>query len=99
MMRHSLIAAAIGLGLLTAAGLAAPASAAPRAAAPDHAVQAITPVHDLRGWHDHRPVRPYVAPPRARWVPPRPVWHRHPPAPRHHDWHADRHGYQQFGWR
>jgi hypothetical protein len=99
-MRHSLFAAAIGVGLLTMAGLAAPASAAPRAtAAPDHAVQAVTPVHDLRGWHPHRHVRPHVAPPRARWVPPRPVWHRHPPAPPRHDWRTDRRGYQRFGWR
>ena len=88
-MRRLIIAAAVGLSFLSAAGLSAPASARGLA----------TPVHDTSGWQPHQHARPHFVPPRAFWAPPRPHWHR--PAPHAHYGHRDyqRDGWQRFGWR
>lgn len=74
-MRSLLVAAALGLGLLSAAATVDPAAAAPYRAGisqPGTSL-AITPVHYQRhGYH-----RPHYAPP------PRHHWHRYAPPPRH----------------
>jgi hypothetical protein len=64
-MRRFIIAAALGLGLLSAGGVAAPVSAAPGVR------EGVTLVH---GFHDHRHPPRFVRPHHA---PPRPHWHRH----------------------
>ncbi len=85
-MRRFIIAAALGLGLLSAGGIAGTASAAPKAVAEG----GVTLVH---GDHDHRHalrhVRPYFAPPR-------PHWHRHAPWRDHRGYRGP---VQHYGWR
>jgi hypothetical protein len=89
MMRNLLVAAALGLGLLSAA--ANTAAAGPLGgSAPASTAAAVTPVHYQRGYDHRRYHRPrYVPPPRyhaPRYLPPR------------HD-HSWRYHPQQFGWR
>lgn len=88
-MRSLLLAAALGLGLLSAGGSATTATAAPYHAAPVAGLaQAVTPVHYQRPGH-----RPHYAPP------PRHYRHRYaPPPPPRHSWrHQPRH--YQYGAR
>ncbi|MDN3566406.1 hypothetical protein QWZ14_18700 [Paeniroseomonas aquatica] len=82
-MRSLLLAAALGLGLLSAGGSAAPAAAAPYHAGPAaDLAQAATPVHYER--HGYRP----------HYAPPRHHWHRYAPPPPRHSWrHQPRHYY------
>ena len=85
-MSKFFIAAALGLGLLSAG---AAANAAPFLHAGTEA--GVTQVHYQGGPH-----RPHYAPP------PRPHHHRYapPPPPRHYGWHAPQHRpYRQYGWR
>jgi hypothetical protein len=83
-MHRFMIAALLGLGLLSAGGIAATASAhsatPARAASPQTAV---APVH----YENHR-----------RYVPPPRHWHR--PAPwSHHQSHRPQPHHNQYGWR
>jgi hypothetical protein len=90
MMRSLLVAAALGLGLLSAA--TSIAAAGPfGAGAPAGATHAVTPVQYQRGY-DHRGYhRPHYMPPSRHH------WHRHAP-PRHE--HYPRHQPpQRFGAR
>ena len=89
-MRSLLVAAALGLGLLSAA--VNPAAAHPLGTvAPAESVDAVTPVHYRHG-HGHRGYH------RPRYVPP-PRHHGHRYLPPRHD-HSRRHQPpQQFGWR
>jgi hypothetical protein len=106
MMRRLLIAATLGLGLLSAGGMAADAAAvagtrghaAPARAEADDGHLLLTPAHYQRDFHHHGHRRPHYAPP----PPLRHHWHRvAPPPARYHDGHArdrryDRHPH---GWQ
>ena len=84
-MRSLLIAAALGLGLLSASAGAQMATASPFSAVVPTGIgdeaPAISPVHYQRGYHRHDLGRAHYVPPRRHWrayVPP----HRH--YPRYH---------------
>ena len=90
-MRRLLVAAALGLGLLSAGPTVPGAIAAPlRDASPQLLASGITPVHGDRWYPDRGYHRPHYAPP------PRHHWHRWEP-PRHHGWHHPRP--YRHGWR
>ena len=81
-MRSFFVAAALGLGLLTAGATMHNAAAAPF---PERALagtaEAITPVHYRPAPHRHGYYRPHYVPPRHRWhrpAPPPPHAWRHP---------------------
>jgi hypothetical protein len=104
-MRRLLVAATLGLGLLSAGGLAAGAAAGPLGDGADaHAASAgrpLTPAHYQRGFQHHGHHRPHFAPPpRHHWyrVAP-PSWHRNGHARDHRLEGRYRHGWQQHGWR
>ncbi|MBL6454633.1 hypothetical protein JMJ55_04810 [Belnapia sp. T6] len=90
-MRSLLVAAALGLGLLSAGTQDAAAAPFP-AQAPAGLAQSAIPVHYQRGY-DHRGYhQPHYAPP------PRHHWHRYaPPPPPHRSWHHPRP--HHYGWR
>ncbi len=92
-MRSLLVAAALGLGLLSAGATTSTAAAAPFGArAPGGVASEVTPVHYQRGYGYHGYHRPHYVPP------PRHHWHRYaPPPPPRHSWHHHRH--YQYGWR
>lgn len=85
-MSKFLIAAALGLGLLSAGTAAQAATRAPHPGAS----AGVTEVQ-YRGGDHHRP----------HYAPPRPS-HRHyapPPRPRHYGGHMPHRPYRQYGWR
>jgi hypothetical protein len=93
-MRRLLIAAALGLGLLSAGGLTSTASANPHGHSagqrPSAADSLIAPVHYERGFHRHGHYRPHYASPSYRH------WQRYEPPARYY--HPPRH-HPSYDWR
>ena len=88
-MHRLLVAAALGLGLITGGAKASPIiGAAP--AVPSDSMTMVQHRHHghYRPPHPHHHHRPYYAPPRPHWHHHRPHHHHHGyrPPPRHYGW-------------